>query len=124
MRPVEPGLGDQPRRAPVWLWAAAAVAALILAVFLLRREVVEARARYEAAFEASATLQEDVMGTLEENLSLLRLSFEAGKTGWNEVLVFRREFIDNQRAYIDSLADARLAGVELDLVAGGPATSR
>jgi hypothetical protein len=42
MRPTEPGPADQPRRAPIWLWAAAAVAALILAVFLLRREVVEA----------------------------------------------------------------------------------
>ncbi|NIM64048.1 MAG: hypothetical protein GTN89_08635, partial [Acidobacteria bacterium] len=35
-----------------------------------------------------------------------------------EVLVFRREFIDVQRDYIESLADARLAGIELDLAAG------
>jgi cobalt-zinc-cadmium efflux system outer membrane protein len=84
----------------------------------VRREVVEARARYEAALDASATLQDSVLGTLEENLSLLQRSFEAGKTGWTEVLVFRREFIDSRRAYIESLADAWLAGVELDLAAG------
>lgn len=84
----------------------------------VQREVVEARARYEAACNASATLQEHVLGTLEENLLLLQLSFEAGKTGWTEVLVFRREFIDIQRDYIESLAEARLAGIELDLAAG------
>ena len=60
---------------------------------------------------------------LEENLSLLQRSFEAGKTGWTEVLVFRREFIDGRRAYIESLVDAWLAGVELDLASGrAPAT--
>jgi cobalt-zinc-cadmium efflux system outer membrane protein len=84
----------------------------------VRREVVAALARYEAALDTSAILQEHVLGTLEENLLLLQLSFEAGKTGWTEVLVFRREFIDIQRDYIESLAEARLAGIELDLAAG------
>jgi cobalt-zinc-cadmium efflux system outer membrane protein len=90
----------------------------------VRREVVEARARHDAACEASATLQEHVLGTLEENLLLLQLSFEAGKTSWSEVLVFRREFIDIQREYVESLAEARLTGIELDLAAGrSPARS-
>jgi cobalt-zinc-cadmium efflux system outer membrane protein len=95
-----------------------AVAETDAAGLRIRREVVEARARYEAAFEASATLEEHVLGTLEDNLRLLRLSFESGKTGWTEVLVFRREFIDIQRDYVESLADARLAGIELDLASG------
>ena len=76
-----------------------------------------------AACDASATLQEHVLGTLEENLLLLQLSFEAGKTGWTEVLVFRREFIDVQREYVEALAEARLAGIELDLAAGRPPSS-
>ncbi len=101
-----------------------AVADSEAAALRIRREVVEARARYEAARDASATLREHVLGTLDENLLLLQRSFEAGKTGWTEVLVFRRGFIDNQRAYIESLADARLAGIELDLAAGrSPATA-
>jgi len=84
----------------------------------VRREVVEARIRYEAAVDVTATLQENVVGTLEDNLSLLQRSFEAGKTGWAEVLVFRREFIDSRRAFVESLANVWLASVELDLAAG------
>jgi cobalt-zinc-cadmium efflux system outer membrane protein len=100
-----------------------AIADTEAAALRIRREVVEARARYEGALEVSATLEEHVLGTLEENLLLVQLSFEAGKAGWTDVLVFRREFIDNQRAYIESLADARLAGIELDVAAGrSPAT--
>jgi cobalt-zinc-cadmium efflux system outer membrane protein len=64
----------------------------------VRREVVEARARYDAAFEASATLGELVLGTLEENLRLLQLSFEAGKTGWTEVLGRHRTHDTDARA--------------------------
>ena len=90
----------------------------------VRREVVEARIRYEAAVDVTATLQENVVGTLEDNLSLLQLSFEAGKIGWAEVLVFRREFIDSRRAFVESLANVWLASVELDLAAGrSPATA-
>jgi len=84
----------------------------------IRREVVEARARYEAALDASELLRESVLGTLEENLSLLERSFEAGKVGWTDVLVFRREFIDSRRDYVESLADAWYTAVELDLAAG------
>jgi len=87
------------------------------------REVVAARATYDALSEASSELEQGVLGTLEENLVLLQLSFEAGKTGWTEVLVFRREFVDIQRDYIDTLADARLAGIALDLAAGVSAST-
>jgi len=86
----------------------------------VRREVVATRAQYDAFSEASSNLQQHVLGTLEDNLLLLQLSFEAGKIGWTEVLVFRREFVDIQRDYIDTLADARLAGIALDLAAGMP----
>ena len=96
------------------------------AALQVRREVVEARVRYEAALDASFTLQESVLGTLTENLSLLERSFEAGKAGWADVLVFRGEFIDSRRDHVESLAEAWFAAVELDLAAGrtppGPAS--
>jgi cobalt-zinc-cadmium efflux system outer membrane protein len=95
-----------------------AVADTEAAVLRVRREVAEARARYDAAFEVAATLEEQVLDTLEDSLKLLQRSFEAGKTGWTEALIFRRELIDIKRDYVDSLADARLAGIELDLAAG------
>ena len=84
----------------------------------IRQEIAAALARYQAARAAGENLQRQVLGTLEENLRLLQRSFEAGKTGWTEVLVFRREFVDVQREYIETLTDARLAGIELDLASG------
>jgi cobalt-zinc-cadmium efflux system outer membrane protein len=84
----------------------------------VRQEVAVALARYRAAHTASLNLQQQVLGTLQENLRLLQRSFEAGKTGWTEVLVFRREFVDVQREYIETLTDAWLAGIELDLASG------
>ena len=45
------------------------------------------------------------------------LSFESGKTGWGEVLVFRRELVEARRDYVDTLAEARLAAIELDFAA-------
>ena len=34
------------------------------------------------------------------------------------MLVFRREFVDVQRDYVETVAEARLAAIELDLAAG------
>jgi cobalt-zinc-cadmium efflux system outer membrane protein len=84
----------------------------------VRQEVTASLARYRATHTAAVSMQEQVLGTLQENLELLQRSFEAGKTGWTEVLVFRREFVDTQRDYIETLTDARLAGIELDLALG------
>jgi len=95
-----------------------AVADTETATLQVTREVVAARATYDALSQASTELQQRVLGTLEENLLLLQRSFEAGKTGWTEVLIFRREFIEIQRDYINTLADANLAGIALDLAAG------
>lgn len=84
----------------------------------IRQEIASTAARYRGAREASENLQQQVLGTLDENLDLLQRSFEAGKTGWTDVLVFRREFVDVQREYIETLSDAALAEIELDLAAG------
>jgi len=84
----------------------------------IRQEVTASLANYRASHAAATNLQHQVLGTLQENLELLQRSFEAGKTGWTEVLVFRREFVDIQRDYIESITDAQLAGIELDLASG------
>jgi cobalt-zinc-cadmium efflux system outer membrane protein len=85
---------------------------------LIRREVASSLARYRGAREASESLRQEVLGTLHENLALLQRSFEVGKTSWTEVLVFRREFVDIQRDYIETLFEATLAEIELDLATG------
>ena len=84
----------------------------------VRRDVVIARTRYQASSLAAHDLEQQVLGTLQDNLRLLQRSFEAGKTSWTEVLVFRREFVAVQRDYVETVADARLAAIELDLAAG------
>ena len=84
----------------------------------VRQEVAASLARYRASRAASLNLQQQVLGTLDENLELLQRSFEAGKTGWTDVLVFRREFVDIQRDYIETVTNTRLAGIELDLASG------
>jgi len=84
----------------------------------VRREVTSARARYRASAQAARDLEHQVLGTLQENLRLLQRSYEAGKTGWTDVLVFRREFVNVQRDYVDTVTEARLAAIELDLAAG------
>jgi cobalt-zinc-cadmium efflux system outer membrane protein len=101
--------------------AGRAIAESEAGILQARREVMAARTRYEAASEAADRLRQQVLGTLDENLRLLQLSFESGKTGWTDVLVFRREFVDVRRDYVNTLAEARLAGIELDLAAGLPA---
>jgi len=95
-----------------------AVAETEAATLEVRREVATARIRYRASAQAARDLEREVLGTLDENLRLLQRSFEAGKTSWTDVLVFRREFVNVQRDYVETVTDARLAAIELDLAAG------
>jgi cobalt-zinc-cadmium efflux system outer membrane protein len=83
----------------------------------VRQEVASARSRYQAA-TLSVQGFKKVIGNLGENLDLLQRSLEAGKIGWAEVLLFRREFTDAQRDYVETVADARFAGIELELASG------
>ncbi|MFQ5670002.1 MAG: TolC family protein [Acidobacteriota bacterium] len=84
----------------------------------VRQEVASTLARYRAAAGATTNLQAQVLGSLQENLGLLRRSFEAGKTSWTEVLVFRREFVEVRREYLETLTEALLADIEMDLAIG------
>lgn len=83
----------------------------------VRQEVASARSRYQAAASSVHGFKQ-VIGNLGENLDLLQRSLEAGKIGWSEVLLFRREFTEAQRDYVETLADARFASIELELASG------
>ncbi len=87
----------------------------------IRQEVEAALSRYRAAVAGARELETYVVASLEENLGLLERSFSAGKIGWTDVIVFSREFIDSRREYIDVLAEAWLAAIELDLASGAGA---
>lgn len=89
---------------------------------LLRRsvdqEVVAALARFEAARAAAAGLEEHVIGSLDENLRLLQQAVDAGKIGRTELFLFRREFVESQREYLEATTAAWRARVDLDLATG------
>lgn len=59
-----------------------------------------------------------MIGSLEENLRLLQRSLEAGKINRTELFLFRREFVESQREYLDAVSSAWQARVQLDLAAG------
>ncbi len=84
----------------------------------IEQDVVAAFNSLQAARSAAKHLRDQVLGTLDENVELLQRSFEAGRIGATEVLTLRREFVAGRREYIEALADAWLARIELDLAIG------
>jgi cobalt-zinc-cadmium efflux system outer membrane protein len=95
-----------------------ATAQLELAELALRQELASSLARYQTSVAAAGSLQHEVLGRFEENLRLLQRSFEAGKTSLTEVLIFRREFVDITRSYIETITEAQLAAIAIDLALG------
>ena len=93
--------------------------ALRLAV---EQEVIAAFNSLQAARAAAEHLRDQVLGTLDENVELVQRSFEAGRIGATEVVTLRREFVASRREYIEAMADAWLARIELDLATGGPSS--
>jgi cobalt-zinc-cadmium efflux system outer membrane protein len=98
--------------------AARAGAELQRAEIALRNEVASALATYQAASAGADVLRRQLVGTLQENLHLLQRSFEEGKIGRSELLLFRRELVEGQREFLEALAEARRAQIRLELAAG------
>lgn len=90
----------------------------------VQREVSAAYHNLASARAAAEGLRQNVIGTLEENLDLLQRSLSAGKIGSTEVLVFRREFVESQREYVEAQTFAWQMRVALDLAAGNVAVPR
>jgi len=84
----------------------------------IEQEVVSATHDLRAAQAAAEYLRDQVLGTLEETVDLLQRSFTAGRIGATEVVTLRREFVASRREYVEALADAWLARVDLDLATG------
>ncbi len=85
----------------------------------VEQEVATAYANLRAARAAVEYLRAQVVGSLDDNVSLLQRSFAAGKIGATEVVIFRREFVESQREYVEAVAAAWQARIALDLATGG-----
>lgn len=82
----------------------------------VERDVRSAVKRYRAAIDAVAAFDRDVIGSLADNLKLARESQIAGKFDLIQLNTVRREFVESQLVYLDSLAEAVEARAALELV--------
>ena len=81
----------------------------------VEQEVTSAYATYLASSAGARGLGEQVIGNLEENLRLVQRSLEEGKISRTDLFLFRREFVESQREYVEATSDAWRARVLLDL---------
>lgn len=84
----------------------------------IEREARFALRRYRAATEAVAAFDQQVVGTLAENLTLARDSLAAGKLGLLELNNVRRDLVDSQLTYLDAIAEAVEARAALETALG------
>jgi cobalt-zinc-cadmium efflux system outer membrane protein len=77
-----------------------------------------AHARYTTAVQAAEAITSSAVPLLEENESLTRESYQAGKIGLLELLVIRREGFAARREALDAQLEAVLAAVEVRGIAG------
>jgi len=84
----------------------------------IEQEVTTALAKLQAARTAAAQLQDQVVGTLADNVDLLQRSFVAGRIGATDVVTLRREFAASRSEYVEALADTWLARLEVELATG------
>lgn len=94
-------------------------AELVAAELAAGREVVAAYGHYQAAAEAVAALDELVVESLDESLTLLERAVEAGELATTDVLLLRRELVEGQRERIEAAGELWLARIDLELAAGG-----
>ncbi len=84
----------------------------------IERQVTTAFARLQGARAAARQLQDQVVGSLEENVDLLQRSFAAGRIGATDVVTLRREFVASRSEYLEALADIWLGRLDLHRATG------
>jgi cobalt-zinc-cadmium efflux system outer membrane protein len=90
--------------------AEVALAALTRAA---RAEVVQARARVEAAAVAVEAWTGGQLDAVGENLRLVDEAYRAGKVDFFELLLIRRETLEARNGYVDALEELHAANAEL-----------
>lgn len=72
----------------------------------VERDVRTASRRYRSAIDAVSAFDQQVVGTLAENLQLARETLAAGKLGLLDVNNVRRDLVESQLTYLDAITEA------------------
>ena len=84
----------------------------------IRNEIKTAFDVYNFRSEALQDLERLALPSLLENETLARRSYEEGEIGLAELLLIRREILETRLAYVTTLLDAALAGIDLESKSG------
>ena len=84
----------------------------------VRNEIKTSFDTYTFRAEALQELERQALPSLLENETLARRSYEEGEIGLAELLLIRREILETRLAYVTTLLDAALAGVDLEFKSG------
>ena len=87
---------------------------------VVRREVAAAFVRYEGAMRVLKTYDTNLLATSQNNLRVVRASYDLGHVRLTEVLAEQRRQVEVQMGYIDALKEYYAARVELESAIGAP----
>ncbi|MCZ2154040.1 MAG: TolC family protein [Bryobacterales bacterium] len=86
----------------------------------VRRDVINAFNRYNAAMQAVQVFDTDVLKQAQENVSTLRTAYDARELRLLDVINEQRRLIETQAAYTEVLREAYLALSDLEKAVGAP----
>ena len=84
----------------------------------IHHEIRSVSDAYRSRVEAAIELEKGALPSLRENEVLARRSYEEGEIGLAELLLIRREILETRTAYVSTLLEMRLFGIELEFRAG------
>ena len=85
----------------------------------VRREILQALADYRSAREQVEAAGGAMLAAAEQNLSLTRTAFEAGKVGAPAITTAQDNLLSVRRTYLNALDELIVAGTALERATGG-----
>ena len=85
---------------------------------LVRSEVAQAFARYNATRQALLTFEKGVIERSTQNIQAIRKAYELGAFQVSDILTEQRKFLDSQREYIELLTERYRALAEIQSAIG------
>ncbi|MDQ3746970.1 MAG: TolC family protein, partial [Acidobacteriota bacterium] len=90
----------------------------------VRREVAAGYARYEAAARSMEIYRVGVRGQAEQNLSVIRKTYDLGSKTLLDYIAEQRRYIELEDDYVNSILETYLARVEIERVSASTGLTR